>query len=298
VANTLVAFWAMLVAHRLAKPSIFYVHESVGARRFFALQFPPFLVEQVERAFTLATRVAFPASAARRPHLALDTRGNFRVLPGWIDVARIKAYDAAHSRDELRRAAGLPGDAVVFANIGSLLPRKGQHVFLAAVELLRQRAPAAPPLIFLLVGAKPGPDPYVDLLRHTLATQSLSDVRVIAQSPDPYQYFKAADICVCSSLEEALPRVLMEAAVFGRLIVSTDVNGIPELLGPEEAWLVPPDDPRRLADAMQAALDAHLRGDRRRAERAQAAVISGFDAARLLPKHADLVRSVAALPPS
>ena len=298
VANTLVAFWAVHLAHRLRRPSIFYVHESVSARRFFALSLPRPARLRAEWAFTLATRVAFPAGAARRPHLALASRGNFRVLPGWIDVARIRAYEAAHSRAALRRAAGFADDAVIFANIGSMLPRKGQHVFLAAIELLQPRLPVSPPIVFLLVGAKPGPDPYVDVLRHTLATRALSNVHLIAQSADPYQYFQAADICVCSSLEEALPRVLMEAAVFGRLIVSTDVDGVPELLGPDEAWLVPPDDPARLADAMQSALEAHLRGDHARAKRAQATVFSRFDAARLLPDHADLVRSVAALPPT
>ena len=75
----------------------------------------------------------------------------------------------------------------------------------------------------------------------------------------------------------------MEAAAFGRLIVSTDVDGIPELLGPEEAWLVPPDDTGQLAEAMQSALKAHLRGDRTRAERAQARISFLSDTKTRLP---------------
>jgi glycosyltransferase involved in cell wall biosynthesis len=268
----------------------------VSARRFFARQLPPPAVARVERAFALATRVAFSAGAGQLPHAALAGRRNFRVLPGWIDVARIQAYAAAHPRLALRQALGLPGDAVVFANIGSILPRKGQHVFLEAIALLRQRAPAAPPLVFLLVGAKTGPDAYTDLLRQAIAAQSLPEVHLVVQAADSYQYFQAADICVCSSLEEMLPRVVMEAAVFGRSIVTTNVNGIPELLQPDEAWLVPPNDANRLAAAMQAALDAQVRGDRSKAERARQAVTTRFDAAVLLPRHADLVRTVAAIP--
>ncbi len=34
IANTMVAFWAVHLAARLERPSIFYIHESVGPRRF------------------------------------------------------------------------------------------------------------------------------------------------------------------------------------------------------------------------------------------------------------------------
>lgn len=297
VANTMVSFWAVHLARRIRKPSLFYVHESVSARRFFALQYTPALVMQVEHAFTLATRVVFIAAAAQLAHAALAGRQNFRVLPGWIDAAQIRTYGATHSRAEIRRKLGYPLEAVIFANIGSLLPRKGQHVFLEAIRLLQQRPPPVS-LAFWLVGARPGPDPYADLLRYTIATHPLPDVHLIEHSADPYQYFHAADIFVCSSLEEAFPRVVMEAAVFGRTIVSTNVNGIPEMLGPDEAWLVPPGDAGRLAEAMQAALDAHWQGDHGRARRARESVATRFDAAILLPQHADLVRAVAELPPA
>ena len=293
VANTMVAFWAVHVAAQLHKPSVFTIHESVGPRRFFALQFGPAALARVEQAFALATRVGFLAHASQRAFAALGGRGNFRITPGWIDVARIRAYDAAHARADLRRGLGLADDTVVFANLGAVLPRKGQHVFLDAIARLQQRGLPAP-CVFLVVGVKPGIDPYVDLLRHAIATQGLMSVQLIESSSDPYRYFKAADICVCSSLEEALPRVVMEAAAFGRPIVTTDVDGIPELLGPDEAWLVPPDDADRLAEAMRSALEAHLRGDRTRAERAQARITAESDAKTLLPEHEEVIRLVAA----
>ncbi len=294
VANTMVAFWAVHVARRLHQPSLFYIHESVGPRRFFALQFGAAALARVERAFALATRVGFLAHASQRAFAALGGKGNFRVTPGWIDLARIRAYDVAHDRATLRRELGLPDDTVVFANIGAVLPRKGQHVFLEAIALLQQRELPAR-CAFLIVGVKPGIDPYVDLLRHTIASRALAGVQLIESSSDPYRYFKAADVCVCSSLEEALPRVVMEAAAFGRLIVTTGVDGIPELVGPDEAWLVPPDDAVNLAAAMHAALDTHLSGDRTRAERAQQQITELSDAAVRLPEHEEVIRLVASL---
>jgi hypothetical protein len=130
VANTMVAFWAVHVAQQRQQPSLFYIHESVGPRRFFALQFGAAALARVEQAFALATRVGFLAHASQRAFAALGGKGNFRVTPGWIDLARIRTYDAAHDRATLRRELGLPDDTVVFANIGAVLPRKVQHVFL------------------------------------------------------------------------------------------------------------------------------------------------------------------------
>ncbi len=291
VANTMVAFWSILIAHRLKRPSIFYLHESVSARRFFAPHLAPQLLPLVESAFSLATRVVFSAASSQRIHAALRQRDNFQVLHGWIDVPRIDAYVAAHSSRELRRTHGFPENAVIFANIGSVCVRKGQHIFVQAIEhLLRNRVAkegsSVPSLIFLMVGAYP--DPYLDILRAELERLALPGVHLVNQVTDSYPYYRLADIFVCSSFEEAFPRVVMEAASFGLPIVSTNVNGIPEMLQASDAWLVPPGDPGKLSVAMSAALDAHLSGDRSRATRAQRLVNDSFSTTILFPQHVAL----------
>ncbi len=296
-ANTMVSFWAVLLAHRLRKPSILYTHESVSVRRYFAPYLPPALITEAESAFVCATRVVFSAAASQKVHGRAARHDHFRVIPGWIDVSRIQAYAAANSRADLRRTLGLPADAVVFVNVGSVSVRKGQRDFVdAANALLALRSAGSPELVFLMVGASRGPDPYVDFLRSEIRARGLTGVHIVEQVADSYAYYRAADIFVCSSLEEAFPRVLMEAAVFGLPIVSTDVNGIPEMLGPDDAWLVPPGDATALAFAMQAALKAHLAGDRRRATRAQESVSARFDSAGLLPRHLATVCAVAEMP--
>ncbi len=296
-ANTMVSFWAVLLAHGLRQPSILYTHESVSVRRYFAPYLPPVLIPEAERAFACATRVVFSAAASQQVHGRAARHDHFRVIPGWIDVARIRAYAAANSRAALRRTLGLPADAVIFVNVGSVSVRKGQRDYIdAATALLAVRSAGDPELVFLMVGASRGPDPYVDFLRSTISARGLAGVRIVEQVADSYAYYRAADIFVCSSLEEAFPRVLMEAAVFGLPIVSTNVNGIPEMLGPADAWLVPPGDAPGLAQAMGEALAAHRAGDRTRADRAQHAVTARFDAAGLLPRHLATVCAVAELP--
>ena len=76
-------------------------------------------------------------------------------------------------------------------------------------------------------------------------------------------------------------------------IVTTNVNGIPEMLAPDEAWHTPPGDRYRLAEAIKLALAAHFAGDRRRADKARAAVLRKYHEANSLPQHVALVRQCA-----
>lgn len=284
VANTLASFWGVHVARAAGCRTLLYIHESAPVRRFFSTLLAPPLLPKAESAIQEANRVAFIAAASLPIYAHLERSDNFRVLPSWIDVSAIQKFAATHSRAELRARHGVPENAVVFANIGSVCERKGQHIFVrAAAQLVARTAGAPVPLCFLIVGARAGV--YLDALRHDLALLGLSNVIVIDEVPDTYPFYRMADVFVCSSFEEAFPRVLMEAAAFSLPIVSTHVSGIPEMLAPDEAWLVPPGSADAMARAMGEALEAHRSGNRQRAERAHRSVTARFSAEASLPLH-------------
>jgi glycosyltransferase involved in cell wall biosynthesis len=295
IANTVMSFWAVPLAQKLGWPSLLYIHESTAARRFFSSLLARPVIPEVERALGTAHRVVFSAAAVGAVHAGHQRRGNFLVLPGWVDAQAIAAFSAKHTAAELRRAHGFPDDAVIFVNVGSVSERKGQLVFVQAIDRWREARNAAgqstPPLIFLMVGASPGP--FAEFVRFEVSQRGLEGVQIVEKVADVFPYYRLSDVFVCSSFEEALPRVVLEAAAFGLPIVSTDVNGIPEILGRDDAWLVPAGDAGQLANAMDAALQAHLSGDRSRAERARASVLRRFDSAVLLPQHAALAANAA-----
>jgi len=295
IANTMVSFWAIHAARQVGKPTLLYVHESAAIRRFFEPLLAPALFPLVEEAFRIATRVVFTADSSRRVFAYLGDRGNFTLLPSWVDATRVDRFSAAHSAADLRRKHGLDPAAVLVVNIGSVCERKGQHVFIQALDLLKSELGFTYPgkkIQFLMVGARPGL--YLETLKEEIARLGLGELALfVAETGEIFDFYQLADIFVCTSFEESFPRVLLESAAFRRLIVSTNVNGIAEMIEADEAWLTPPGDRYRLAEAIKLALVAHFAGDRSRPEKARASILRKYHETTSLPRHARLARAAA-----
>ncbi|WP_438479504.1 glycosyltransferase [Oleiharenicola lentus] len=292
VGNTMLTFWGIHLATHLGKTSALYIHESNSVKRFFQPILPPQMHEVVEDAFRLATRVVFTAKSTRDLHEELNVNDNFRTLASWVDFPRIEKFAATHDRATLRRKHGLDPDAVVVVNIGSVCERKGQHIYIRGIDLLRKDLPALHPgkkIEWVMVGARDGL--YMESLAEDIQLMGLQDVKIFKETPDIYDFYRLADILVCTSFEESFPRVLLEAMVFGTRIVSTNVNGIAEMLtDTDEAHLVPAGDPFKLAAALKKALADHFAGDAKMTSMAHARAARNYHQARALPRHVQVIR--------
>lgn len=292
ICNTMATFWGVHLAAHLGKSSAYYIHESSPAKRFFAASLPPAMHEVVEESFRLATRVVFTAQATRTLHEELNINDNFRTLASWVDFARIDAFAAAHDRAALCRKHGLDPDAVIVANIGSVCERKGQHIYIRGIDLLNKELPALFPgrkIQWVMVGARPGL--YMETLQEDIQLMGLHDVKIFSETADIYDFYRLADLLVCTSFEESFPRVLLEGMVFGNRIVSTDVNGIAEMLtNTDEAYLVPAGDQHKLAAALQRALGDHFAGSQKMISMARARAARHYHHSRALPRHLQVIR--------
>lgn len=67
--------------------------------------------------------------------------------------------------------------------------------------------------------------------------------------------FALGRVLVLPSRAESLPYVLLEAGAAGLPVITSNVGGIPEIVGPSYGALVPPGDPAALAAAIAATLD-------------------------------------------
>ncbi|MGV8909968.1 MAG: glycosyltransferase [Propionicimonas sp.] len=160
-------------------------------------------------------------------------------------------------------------------DVGRLVPEKGAPVLLDAVDLLTQRGVAVE---LRLVG---GGDLDAELTR-IIDERGLSDrvtlVGSIGQDDIVAQYHWADVFCL-PSFQEGLPVVLMEAMATELPVVTSTINGIPELVKDgSNGYLLPPGRADLLADALaRLAADPGLRTQF--GVQARADVIEGFSLA-------------------
>ena len=155
----------------------------------------------------------------------------------------------------VRRALGLPEDALVVGSIGRLNAQKGHRFLLDAAAMLRERLPDVRTLIV-------GDGDLMDDLRDRAARLGLADRVVFAgHRTDVPDLLAALDVFCISSLYEGTPLALFEAMAAARPIVSTAVDGCREILEDgSNGLLVAPADGEALAGSLQRVLtDADLR---------------------------------------
>ena len=288
VCNTLFTFWGVHLANLAGKPSLFYVHESSSVFRAFEQKLALALHPLVAQAFEQATRALFLCSATRAYYEDFSRNGNFRLVPSWIQLDAIEAFRRRHTRAELRHKHGLRDDEIVIANIGTVCERKGQHIFVRAIDHFNRHFGHHGKFRFLMVGTRPGI--YLNLLQRDLARLGLNNVTLVPETREVFDFFVAADLFVCSSFEESFPRVVMEAMAFRTPLVTTDVHGIAEMIGQrQDGYLVPPGDPVALSKMMWTCL-AKERSGKSLTPTTYSKALRYYDSTKVLPRHVDLAR--------
>jgi glycosyltransferase involved in cell wall biosynthesis len=139
---------------------------------------------------------------------------------------------------------------------GRLAKEKGFDVLLDAMRMVGAASPNADLTILGEGTLKP------DLLAQREALGLAGAVHVPGFQPNPYPYFKHADLFVLPSRWEGFGLVAIEALAVGTPVVATDCPGaVREILaGCPIARLVPPSDPQALARAIIAALKSAQSG--------------------------------------
>jgi D-inositol-3-phosphate glycosyltransferase len=231
--NTITSFYGVAVANRLGIPSVIAIHESLDPDRYWREHLLPHdsgVRTRLKHALASASLCVFEAEATRRLFLGAADPDRLLALPYGIDLAGIAEFRRRVDRAEARRAVGIPEDARLVLCLGTIEPRKGQAGLTRAFRLLADSHPDA---ILALVGQRGDrwDDPYTASLSHYVLRAGLSD-RVIHSPlvPQPYEWHAAADVLVCASDNESLPRVILEAMAFETPVVSTGVFGIPEVI--------------------------------------------------------------------
>jgi glycosyltransferase involved in cell wall biosynthesis len=171
----------------------------------------------------------------------------------------------------------VPARPVVLA-VGRLAPQKGLSTLLEAAASWRDMDPL--PRVVIA-----GEGPLLGRLRDQAASLGV-DAEFLGRRDDVPALLAACDVFALPSTWEGQPLAVQEALLAGAAIVATKVGGIPDLVGPQAAYLVRPGDAAELAAGVRAVLTSQSLAARLRAAAARRA--------RSLPTERDAISAALA----
>ncbi len=147
----------------------------------------------------------------------------------------------------------------VLLYVGYLYARKGINFLIESLSILIKKGFGD---VILKIAGDGEQRDYLEKLSFDLGIkENIHFLGYLPNGPLLFKEYEDADIFVFPSLGEGFPRVLYEAMSQSLPIVTTNVGGIPYKMKHEEnALLVPPMDPKAIADAVERIMsDGNLR---------------------------------------
>lgn len=190
------------------------------------------------------------------------------IIPNGVDLSRFA--NIRDARIAIRKSLGFSEADSVLILVARFHSGKGHRVLLEAMQLLLRSNLNAK---LICLGEGTGESELLEWCR----TSGIADsVRFVGYQPNIPEWLAAADINVLPSFYEGFPLTILEAMASGVPTVASQVGGIPEAIQDGvNGLLVPPGDPRKLADALSLLLrDPSVR--KRFGQAARACVLNKF----------------------
>lgn len=211
------------------------------------------LVPLTRRILGRADAMVAPSSAILDSFVGIrpEIGSKSKVIPHGADDDLFQSGDRASAR----RALGLNDDVKIVLAVGRLVRVKGFDVLVKALDQMSD-----PSVELVIVGDGPERNGLTRLARECR-------VRLVGQlnRQEVANWFAAADVVAIPSVEFGMeadtgPVVLMEALASGRAVVCTSVGMAPDVVQDDvNGYLVEPNDPRQLAQAISQALESSER---------------------------------------
>ncbi|EAU66969.1 glycosyltransferase, partial [Stigmatella aurantiaca] len=202
VANTILHWPLVLTAKRLGKPVVWYIHEAeVGLKQ--AASNP-----SVARALAEADQVIFPGQMIVKMYRHFANGNHRAVLHGLPE------------RKAERKVLSRASDRIRVVHIGSIELRKGQDVLIKAIKALGAERNH---FEFYFLGRILERKYYLDQLD---ASVDMDNVHWLGEIPsqEVIDYLASADVLACTSRDECLPLVVVDALAQGRPVIATSVG--------------------------------------------------------------------------
>lgn len=271
--NPLKDWQALRALKRLLKdyqPDVVHTHSSkagiLGRRAAYSLGIP--CVHSIHgaafhygqpgvlyRAYRMAERIAEPwcqhficvCNAMTRQYLdaGIGTPDKYTTIYSGMDVDRF--LNPTRSVSEVRQQLGLTDEHIVIGKIARLFNLKGHEYLIEAAPAIVKEHPQ---VRFLFVGDGILQDQYRRRIEELDLTEHFIFAGLVPPDEVP-DYIHAMDIAAHTSVWEGLARVLPQALICGKPIVSFDIDGAHEVCVTDETGiLVPARDQEALTSAL------------------------------------------------
>ncbi len=186
--------------------------------------------------YPMADRIVAVSPGIAQDLRALGVKRRIEVIPNPFDIKAIRAA-ARHGRKKKSMQK-----RIIAA--GRLSREKGFDVLLRAFALLPSRINAT----LTILGDGPERQRLADLSRDLHVD---SRVSMPGRTGNPFKTMAGADVIVVPSRWEGFGNVIVEAAILGVPIIAADCPTGPRWILKSDEHLVPPEDPRALATAIE-----------------------------------------------
>jgi len=179
----------------------------------------------------------------------LATSNSVYVIPPGIRMDRFSPKVNGH---HVRKEYGIPEDGRLITLIGMIRRDKGQRFLVRAVDHI---IAAIPDAFFMIVGSATHPE-YLDDLKAEISRIKNKDRVILTGFQENVEHFIAAsNLIAITSLMEARSLAAMQGFAMKKIVVASDVGGIPEIVHHEKTgFLYPPGNSEKLADQIIFAL--------------------------------------------
>lgn len=166
------------------------------------------------------------------------------VVHGGTQIAPLPTSDAIA---QLKQQLNIPTNQLVLLSIGHLGEIKGHQDTIKALAILVNDNTQ----IHLYI-AGDGSSAEKEQLTHLINTLNLNHyVTLLGQINNTAQWLTVCDVFVQPSIEEAFGLVFIEAGAHAKPVVATAVGGIKEIINEQTGYLVTPNNPAQLANALE-----------------------------------------------
>lgn len=165
--------------------------------------------------------------------------------------AIIKIFNPIDKADTLQKANTEIEDypfsnkTPTFITIGTVYPQKGYDRLLNVHKKLIDEG-----FIHQIIIIGDGFD-YMNIHAKLNQLGLQETVKMLGFRSNPYPYLKKADFYVMSSRHEGFPTIIAEALILNKLVISTDVSGIKDLLQEGELGVITPNSEEGIYEGMK-----------------------------------------------